>query len=223
MKALLKSLAAKLPLTTQQALKRYYFARQIRQGQFFTDEKEFELAGKFIGAGDWVLDIGANIGHYTRKFSDLVGPTGRVIAFEPVPRTFELLSANAQHFPNRNVTLMNVAASDGCHAVGMQMPAFESGLSNYYQARIAKGQSDLQVLTLAVDSIPLPHAVKLVKMDVEGHELAALAGMRSLLARDRPTLIVEASSPAIGEMLKPLGYDMEHIENSSNYIFRSLR
>lgn len=100
MTKLLKRLAAKLPLPIQQELKRFYFAWQIRRGRFYTDEKEFSLLNAFIAHGDWVLDIGANIGHYTRRLSDLVGPAGRVIAFEPIPQTFEVLAANAQHFIN---------------------------------------------------------------------------------------------------------------------------
>jgi FkbM family methyltransferase len=223
MKALLKSLAAKLPLSAQQELKRYYFALQIRRGRFFSDEKEFELAHQFLGAGDWVLDIGANVGHYTRRFSDLVGPTGRVIAFEPVPRTFELLSANVQLFANKNVTLMNAAASDACGMVGMQIPTFESALSNYYQAHISGGHSDVQVMTLAVDSMALPHAVKLIKIDAEGHEPAVLQGMRNLLARDRPLLVVEDNSRTIGDFLEPLGYVAEQLDGSSNLIFRPRR
>lgn len=49
-----------------------------------------------MAPGDWALDIGANVGHYTKRMSDLAGPEGRVIAFEPVPDTFAVLCANAQ-------------------------------------------------------------------------------------------------------------------------------
>ena len=118
---------------------------------------------------------------------------------------------------------MNAAASDACAMVGMQIPTFESALSNYYQAHISVGHSDVQVMTLAVDSMALPHAVKLIKIDAEGHEPAVLQGMRNLLARDRPVLVVEDNSRAIGDFLEPLGYVAEQLNDSSNLIFRPRR
>ena len=94
MKELMKSIAARLPKKLQQSMKRRYFALQIRRGLFRTEEPEFNLASEILREGDWVLDVGANIGHYTVRFSELVGDKGRVIAFEPVPDTFEILSSN---------------------------------------------------------------------------------------------------------------------------------
>ena len=93
MNVVLKKIAARLPLRIQQELKRLFFAYQIRANRFFTAEKEFAIVDRLVSPGDWVLDIGANIGQYTKRFSDLVGHSGRVIAFEPVPDTFELLTS----------------------------------------------------------------------------------------------------------------------------------
>jgi ubiquinone/menaquinone biosynthesis C-methylase UbiE len=93
MKRRLKKLAARLPLRWQQELKRRYFANQIRKHSFRAPEPEFEMLSPMVSAGDWVLDVGANIGQYTLRLSELVGESGRVISFEPVPETFELLAA----------------------------------------------------------------------------------------------------------------------------------
>ncbi len=94
MNEVFNSIAAKLPMRLQQRMKRIHFAYQIKRDRFSADEPEFDLSQDLISGGDWVVDIGANIGHYTLLFSKLVGPTGRVIAFEPMPETFELLCAN---------------------------------------------------------------------------------------------------------------------------------
>ena len=64
MKRRLKVLAARLPMRWQQELKRYYFDAQIGRKSFKTDESEFEILSSMVGPGDWVLDIGANIGHH---------------------------------------------------------------------------------------------------------------------------------------------------------------
>ncbi len=95
----LKKIAARLPPSFQQALKRMYFGAQIHFDHFKSEEADYKILDKYISPDDWVLDIGANIGHYTMRFSKLVGPDGRVIAFEPVPATFDLLASKLYAFP----------------------------------------------------------------------------------------------------------------------------
>jgi FkbM family methyltransferase len=218
--ALLKRAAAQLPEPWQHEIRRRYFARQIRQRRFVTGEKEYGLLDELLQPGDWALDIGANVGHYTLKMSQLVAVNGRVIAFEPVPATFGLLTANSRLFAYRNVTLLNVAASDRVAIVGMDIPSFSPGVPNFYQARIADESASVSVLTLPVDMLVLPARIKLAKIDVEGHELAVLHGMASLLARDRPTLILETSSKETIEYVENEGYSTNRIAGSSNVVCR---
>ncbi len=219
MKRVLKIIAARLPLRIQQELKRIYFAYQIRRNRFFTDEKEFAIVDRLISPGDWVLDIGANVGQYTKRFSELVGDSGRVIAFEPVPDTFELLTANAQRFRQKNVTLFNAAASDQCVARGMAIPTLSSGLSNYYAAHLTPTANGLTVLSFPIGNVQFPHSIRLAKIDAEGHELAVLRGMENLLRRDQPTLIVETFAADVEKFLLGFGYRVKQIPGSSNKIF----
>ena len=216
---MLKRVAGKLPPTTQQSLKRYYFARQIKRGTFNTDEPEFERLKVWVSKGDWVLDIGANVGHYTAKLSELVGAQGRVIAFEPVPETFEILTANTARLQHRNVTLVNAAASDAACMLGMEVPMLAAGRRNYYRASIVDQGWDTSVYCLPVDALSIPAKVRLVKVDVEGHELKALSGMKELLQRDCPTLVVEGDSDAVSRYLHGLGYAFEKLHHSPNRIF----
>ena len=216
--ALLKWVAATLPDSWQHELRRHHFGRQIRRSRFDTDEKEYALLGTFLRDGDWALDIGANVGQYTMRMAELVGASGRVIAMEPVPDTFSLLAANARLFAHANVSLLNAAASDRLGLASMQIPRFASGLSNYYQARLGAGPG-LAVLTLPIDELSLP-PVRLVKMDVEGHELPALRGMRGLLARDHPILIIETGSQETMTFLGDLSYTYERLPGSSNLLCR---
>lgn len=215
--ALLKRLAAMLPNSWQHELRRRHFQREIRRGRFYTDEKEYALLDTLLGRGDWALDIGANVGQYTMRMAELVGPSGRIIALEPVPDTFSVLAANARLFAYANVSLLNVAASDRVAIADMQIPRFATGLSNFYQARLSAGPSGLAVLTLPIDALSLP-PVRLVKIDVEGHELPALQGMRGLLERDHPVLIVETSSQESTALLNSLDYAVEHLPGSSNLL-----
>ena len=122
--------AARLPERWQSELKRIHFGRQIIRGTFETSEPEYKILSQLIKPGDWVIDIGANVGHYTKRFSELVGVHGRIIAFEPVPTTFALLAANVQLFAHANVTLINAAVSDKFGVVGMSIPRSSTGLTN---------------------------------------------------------------------------------------------
>lgn len=218
----IKKMAAKLPEDWQTAIRRRMYAGQIRRERFRTTEPEYDRLAEWIREGDWVLDIGANIGHYTKRFSELAGATGRVLAFEPVGTTFHLLSANAQHFAHPNVSLFQAAVSDHTGVQGMTIPAFGTGLKNYYEAELTGGEGgDVSVLTLAIDRLEIPGHVALVKIDAEGHERSVLAGMRGLLAKQHPVLIVETGDAEVERELAELGYGATRLEGSPNVLFRA--
>lgn len=216
----LKRFAARLPKRWQQTLKRVHFGRQIRRHAFRTMEPEYDLLDALISPGDWVVDVGANVGHYTVRFSRLVGDQGRVVAFEPVPETFELLAANVAMLPARNVTLVNAAASDAAGLAGMTIPVSPAGLDDNYMAELGAVGAGLRVLCVTIDGLALPHAVRLVKIDAEGHELPVLKGMAGLLRRDSPVIIVEDNSPELTVFLAGFGYADEKLPGSSNRLFR---
>jgi FkbM family methyltransferase len=218
---LLKRIAGRLPKRWQQSLKRFHFGRQIRRHRFVTREPEYEQLQNFVSPGDWVVDVGANVGHYTVRLSELVGSQGRVAAFEPVPETFELLAANVALLPSKNVTLINAAASDRAYVSSMSIPVCDTGLDNNYMAQLSTSGSGPRVLCLPIDDLHLPHAVRLVKVDAEGHELPVLKGMVDLLERDRPVLIVEDNDDAVTDWLEDLGYTGQKLPKSSNRLFQN--
>lgn len=219
---ILKALATKFPGSWQYEAKRLHFARHIRAKKFITDEPEFALLPQLLSPGDWVIDVGANVGHYTARFSELVGVEGRVLAFEPIPETFAILASNARLFAHQNVTLINTALSDRCDLVHMVMPRHDSGLENFYQARISSA-GGIPVLATPLNDWRLDHRISLVKIDAEGHEESVIAGMIQVITRDRPTLIIEAFTDAIQRKLDPLGYKAEHLPGSPNALLRSPR
>ena len=224
MKGTLRRLAARLPPRWQQELKRHHYGRQIRTNSFRSGEPEYDLLPSLVSAGDWVVDIGANVGHYTLRLAELVGENGRVISFEPVPETFELLAKNSAAARCRNISLFNAAASSSTGLSGMTVPTSkDSKLSNYYRASLEPGnqESSFPVLCIPVDSLEIPHRIRLVKIDAEEHELSVLRGMQKLLERDHPTLIVEDGNPGIIDVLSQHGYASEKLQGSSNRLFRS--
>lgn len=215
-----KRLVALMPIRWQQEIKRRYFAFNIHRGRFNADEPDYQQLESFISKGDWVIDIGANIGQYTSKFSTLVGENGRVFALEPVPETFEILSANVQLFPFKNVTLLNVAASECPSIISMEIPYFRSGLKNYYMASLTKNKTGLNVFCIPIDSFPIYNTIRMVKIDAEGHEIQILHGMYKLLQRDKPLLIIETNSSDVFDFLRVLGYLKDKFPGSPNYLFQ---
>lgn len=218
-KSLLKRMAAKFPACWRQALKRIYFGWQIRSDRFHADEPEYPLLDQYVRSGDWVLDVGANVGHYTLRLSNLVGPQGRVIAFEPVPDTFELLAANIAKIGARNVTLINAAASESTSIAEMRMPKFKTGLDNYYMAQVVVEGGEFSVLCICVDALDLPYRISLIKIDAEGHEMSVIRGMQALLKRYHPVLVVEDNVREVAPYLVAMGYREQRIDGSSNQIF----
>jgi len=223
----IKSVARRFPRRQQQALRRARFRRQLRTGTFFLNtEPEMAHLGDWIAEGDWVIDGGACVGNYTVRLSRLVGESGRVLAFEPVPDSFELLAANLGFVGAHNVSLFNVALSANSNLMSLSIPLSRSGLPNFYLASLAltspspqNPKANSNALTLALDTLVLPRRVALIKLDVEGHEHMALRGMEQLLRRDRPRLIVECSSRDTWSFLGNLGYEHLHLPHSPNWVF----
>ena len=218
MKSTLRRIAAYLPERCQLRLKRLYYPLQIRTGCFSDPARHYQLLESLVSSGDWVLDIGAHVGHHTAKLSSIVGKDGRVIALEPVPATFKLLVSNSSHFRFSNVTLLNVAASDQPRLAGMKIPKFGRWL-DFYMARLCSDDVDLKVLCTTIDSLAIPHHVSLAKIDTEGHDHLVLRGMKELLERDHPILIIEERSAEIYDFLEGFGYLREHVLDADNLVF----
>lgn len=215
----LQQLAATIPSGWRQTLKRFRYARLIASGRFSADEPEFEKLNEWLKEGDWAVDVGANVGSYTLRMSALVGASGRVIAFEPVPATFELLAVNVMRAPFANVTLLNAAASSSQNVVSMELPTYSgSKLENPHQARLSISGT-LRVLCFSIDSLQLSKSIRLIKVDAEGHELSVLQGLSVVLGRDHPTLIVEGFDSEVEEFLGAFGYRWHVIRGSPNRVY----
>lgn len=218
--AVAKSIASKLPSSWQLTLRRLHLKRQLLRGEYTPGEPEYSMLERWVKPGDWVIDLGANVGHYTVRFAELVGRNGRVIAFEPVPLTFSLLVDALTVAGYDNVTLINGAASSESALSGMVVPTLGTGLPNLYTSAITADSADVTVLCFALDAFAFPHRISLVKIDVEGHEFQALQGMTSLLRRDHPALIIEGTSALVRESLSAYGYAEQHIPGSPNTIYQ---
>lgn len=218
-----RSIVYRLPVRLQRYSKACFYHYQIDRVKFLSPEFEFGCLDAWVKAGDWVLDIGANVGHYTLRLSELVGSSGRVIAFEPVIDSFYFLTSNVFYDNCENVTLLNVGASNSSSIFGIEIPGTNDERENFYEAHFVDvGATSRSALAVSIDDLNLPNRVALAKIDAEGHDLRVLQGMRKLLGRDRPVLIVESHSPKVIKLLESLGYRSSQNMGSPNLVFEHI-
>jgi FkbM family methyltransferase len=144
------------------------------------EPEQTALIESIVKPGDVVVDLGAHIGYYTLLFSKLVGPTGRVIAFEPSPDTCAILRRNVANNGLVNVTIENAGAGESSHSGVLHVG--ENRLD--YHTGGEAGGNTVPIEVVALDAyFPEGATVDFVKMDIQGAEPAALRGMERLLAR----------------------------------------
>ena len=190
-------LARVLPEWLFARLAERHYLRVVRS--FFAPEAP--LFAQLVDRGDHVVDLGANIGWYTRILSEAVGSVGRVYSVEPIPRTFRFLEYSVRTLGLTNVTLFNCATSDRDGTAVMQVPR-EAGAENFYQASIIPaGDADprlrhVEVRLASLDTLLANVAVPItfIKCDVEGHEANALLGACATITRFHPAMFVELTS-----------------------------
>ena len=143
-----------------------------------------------VHEGMTVWDVGANVGAMTLVLSRLVGPIGRVIAFEPGPRNAKALRRHVGS--RRNVEVVEAAVSSETGE------AFLHG-DGRSDARLST-TGPIPVRTVTLDSVAIDHRPPaIVKLDVEGHEMPALIGAQRLLQHVRPVLAVEFHGAGLPE------------------------
>ena len=163
------------------------------------EPSEVSLVKELLQPGQTVLDIGANIGYYTLLFSHLVGPAGRVIAFEPDPNNYALLQRNIADNNCENVTAHQLAVGARKERLKLFQCAGNNGMHRAYQS-ICCGDDFVSVDAVVLDQfLAQGPAIDFIKMDIEGFELFALQGMSHLLEKHSPTIFVEFSPSALAE------------------------
>lgn len=154
---------------------------------------------QLVKPGDVVLDIGANIGAHTLPLARLVGPTGRVIAFEPTEFAFAKLQRNLRLNPElarsveaRQTMLVNDDSRELPESIYSSWP-LDGGddLHEQHRGRLKSTRGAMrEVLDRVVSALGLTR-IDLIKLDVDGNELSVLRGARQSLERFRPILMLE--------------------------------
>lgn len=164
--------------------------------------------------GDIFLDVGSNYGYYTRLAEYLTGPTGRVIAIEANPNLVSLLRESIERFPIKNgapVDVINVAAWDSSRTLNLNIPKLVGGASLIWGQ---KKDKRIEVQASELDAI-IKQKVDVIKIDIEGSEPFAMAGMANLIKSAR-LIVVEVSKDYSREFLQNIfkKYKTYYINNT---------
>jgi len=163
----------------------------IRDGTW--EPYETDLFTAAIKPGAVVADIGANIGYYTLLAARAVGPTGTVLAFEPDPDNFALLSANVRTNRFDNVVLVPAALGDQAGTLDLHRDARNFGNHSLAGENVPDEGDVVKVEVRTLDDSLAGHgrlAVDVLKLDVQGAEGLVLQGGREAL-RARPICFTE--------------------------------
>jgi FkbM family methyltransferase len=170
-----------------------------------------ELLIRLVSPRDLVIDAGANVGYMSVLLGHLVGPTGRVLAWEPHPDLFAVLERNVARFPDARVEPRRAALGDAKGTADLVIPAHmasNDGVS--YIGASAVGARTLPVAVERLDDRLGGAAVSLLKMDVEGFEASVLRGATEAVADRRIRHVVfedhVGRGSAVMAMLEGLGY-----------------
>lgn len=176
------------------------------------------MAARLLKPGDHVVDVGGNIGYFTALFAAMVGSTGRVDVFEPVPANLSYLRRNVAALDN--VEVVECALSDDVgeadffveHLTG-QNSSLVGDYAPLQRNSVKAGVAPrVEKVVVATDTLDHRYArtdrLDFVKIDVEGGELRVLRGGLDALRRLRPILLLEISMnhEEIACILQQAGY-----------------
>ena len=175
-------------------------------------EPEMELLDLLCERHRPGIDVGAKVGMYTYRIRK---HSSEVIAFEPIPMFTHVLRAV---FEGKRGRIEPYAVSNQRGKAILRLPYGHDGTPKYGRSTIdpqnrfdtvlIARNDEIEVETRRIDDYNLPD-VGFIKIDVEGHELAVLAGAEATLARHTPNLLIECNDEHQPDAVKCLGAWLE--------------
>ena len=149
-------------------------------------ELDTQIVREQIKEGDIVIDVGANIGYYTLIFAQLVGKKGKVFAFEPEPKNFEILRKNIEINNYDNVIAEQKIISDKCGK--MKLYVSDSDIVGHRIQQMGNSKKFVEVESVTLDEymkkLNLEEKINFIKIDVEGAEPKVLEGSKNILEKN---------------------------------------
>lgn len=174
-----------------------------------------------VKEGDTVIDIGANLGYYTRPLADIVGAAGEVYAIEPVPVIFSVLKRNVGG--RKNVALLNYAL--GSEERTIEMANDSVAAAGYFGTGrnfVSDGELSGDAIRFSAQMVRGSRLfadlkrIDFIKCDIEGYERVVIPELQPLIERHHPTVLIETDGETRQEIIKmfsQMGYRAYMLEN----------
>lgn len=180
-----------------------------------------DILKKTLMEGGVFFDLGAHVGYLTMLAAKLVGPTGKIFAFEPLPRNLYFLRKHLEINRINNVSIIEAGVSDIAGTAYIELPNSRNHLAAYLSPDSDKG---LQILTVSIDDLiakaklPIPDCIKI---NIEGSEFMALKGAEKLLRKAHPVLLISTHGGVVHHqcynLLNTLGYHIDITDEVSGH------
>lgn len=143
--------------------------------------------------GDTFIDIGAYIGYYSILARNIVGESGKVIAFEPNPESYKLLKKNFEMNGYTNCIAENIALSDEVGFVKLFIGKYTDDSSSLFSVENVDKSRYVTVKTMIFDKYCEIYKISpnFIKIDAEGAEYRILHGMQKVIDVHKPNLLME--------------------------------
>lgn len=176
---------------------------------------------QLVKEGDTVIDIGANLGYYTRPLADIVGAAGEVYAVEPVPVIFSVLKRNVGG--RKNVALLNYAL--GSEERTIEMANDSVAAAGYFGTGrnfVSDGELSGDAIRFSAQMVRGSRLfadlkrIDFIKCDIEGYERVVIPELQPLIERHHPTVLIETDGETRQEIIKmftQMGYRAYMLEN----------
>jgi FkbM family methyltransferase len=172
----------------------------IRRGHW--EPLETAVFIDLLKPGAMVVDAGANFGHYALTAANIVGSDGQVIAFEPHPKTFGLLAANAALLSTDNLRAIQAGLSDTSGEITLYADAANPGGHSFFEWNVRRSDGIKETVPVySLDAFlqkELPgKRLDVLKMDVQGFEMNLLNGARETITNHKPSVLCEITPEAL--------------------------
>lgn len=149
---------------------------------------------RYLKPGMTFVDIGANIGQHTLFVSRIVGASGNVISFEPIPHLYEQIKRSVHANAMTNCNIINAGCGEKEETKTLYINKANIGGSSLVVPSINSNDGEISIKILKAEDILLDYEkIDLIKIDVEGYEYQALLGLEKIIARDKPVFFIEYS------------------------------
>ncbi len=155
---------------------------------------------KITKRGNVAYDLGANIGYISLVMAELLGKEGKVFAFEALPENVERLRDNitVNELQELIFVIPKAAAESSSKSTFLVHQSGGMGKLAISKGRDESYQREIKISTISLDDFVYKQgnpAPQIIKIDIEGGEGAALAGMRRILENEKPKLLIELHGP----------------------------